>query len=308
MASVSSQPDANAESPLLREDEPTPRLPSAQPDVSDSEDQQDDDESSLTSLSDLEERPINQQSNGERPQSAGGLKAGVEENATVRLARRKQQKYLRGDKAKKKQKTKDEDPKPQFFRAKHRLEVSVVQAAVESLPTGEQQAMISLMLNRYSSFCVAVDIPLFPLSPVKIALFLSQTLAVDFRSSCIRAIKLGLPTIDPNDSSLSREEGQRLTQELAEAWIQALGFAQLSTKEIWEKVHPGSEALEPIAEHPAIREIVGSIPSIQTWQEWQARGESSEGPAAVVTPAQTNASPATRWTKQGKAVAGPNRS
>ncbi|GAA5963941.1 hypothetical protein JCM3765_006064 [Sporobolomyces pararoseus] len=125
--------------------------------------------------------------------------------------------------------------------------------------------------------------------------------------SCIRGIKLRLPTIDPNDSSLSREEGQRLTRELAEAWIQALGFAQLATKEIWEKVHPSSGALDTLARHPAILEIVAAIPSIQTWQEWQARGELSGGPP-VGAQVQTTAASATRWTKKGKAVAGPSRS
>jgi hypothetical protein len=142
---------------------------------------------------------------------------------------------------------------------------------------------------------------------VKISLFLSQSLTVNFRNTSIRENKLPLPTIDPTDATLSQDEGTRLTKELAQAWVQALGFAQLATVEIWERATPSSTALAPLAKDPTIREIVSAIPSIGEWREWEARSDSTEigtekNPTSTATSTST-----TRWTKQGRAVAGPSR-
>lgn len=100
-----------------------------------------------------------------------------------------------------------------------------------------------------------------------------------------------------------------MTRELAEAWVQALGFAQLSTLVLWEKAAPGSPSLAPLSEDPVVLEIVSMIPTIAEWQDWQAQ---PIDPKPVVPGGRRSKipsrSPKTRWTKQGKPVAGPNRS
>ncbi|GAA5899709.1 uncharacterized protein JCM6883_005965 [Sporobolomyces salmoneus] len=186
---------------------------------------------------------------------------------------------------------------------------TVVQAAIEGLPSGEQQTMISLMLNRYACFCTSVDIPLFPLSPIKVSFFLSQALGVDYRDVSHRSNKLPLPTIDPSSVTLSRDEGTRLTQELAESWVQSLNFAQLSAVNIWQKVIPSSPSLEPLGSDPIVREIVSAMPTILDWQEWENRPENSTVPVSTDVRPQpvTTTTNSTRWTKQGRPVAGPSR-
>ncbi|GAA5872651.1 hypothetical protein JCM16303_004592 [Sporobolomyces ruberrimus] len=178
--------------------------------------------------------------------------------------------------------------------------IKLVQSAIESLPTGEQQSMASLMMNRYSSFCTSIDVPLFPLASVKVSFFLAQVLGVNWSDTSIHPNKLPLPTVGIYDSGLTPEEGTRLTRELAEAWVQALGFAQMATAQVWDKVSQSSTSAAPLINDETILEILRALPSIRDWQEWEARRREPETDDRSKT--------ATRWMKQGRPVDPPIRS
>lgn len=144
-----------------------------------------------------------------------------------------------------------------------------------------------------------VDIPIFPLNPVKVALFLCQALEIVLVDTASRPLRFPLPTVNPNDrTNLTPDEGTRLTRELAEAWIQALGFAQLATTRTWETLVATSPAnLVSLSEDGTVREILAAIPSIQDWTVYEA---TMDLPNAREKP--------TRWVRGGKPVEGPSQS
>jgi len=150
-----------------------------------------------------------------------------------------------------------------------------------------------------ASFCTAVDIPIFPISPLKLSLFLSQALEIVLFDITSQPLRFPLPTVNPNDrSNLTPDEGTRLTRELAEAWIQALGFAQLATARTWEKMALSPASLVPLSEDGTIREILAAIPSIQDWTRYEAMVD-------LPLKAREKPSSKTRWVRGGKPVEGP---
>ncbi|GAA5829854.1 hypothetical protein JCM5353_003433 [Sporobolomyces roseus] len=174
-------------------------------------------------------------------------------------------------------------------------------AADDDVP--DAQVGLALMspfaAGRLASFCTAVDIPIFPISPLKLSLFLSQALEIVLFDITSQPLRFPLPTVNPNDrSNLTPDEGTRLTRELAEAWIQALGFAQLATARTWEKMALSPASLVPLSEDGTIREILAAIPSIQDWTRYEAMVD-------LPLKAREKPSSKTRWVRGGKPVEGP---
>ncbi|GAA6061354.1 hypothetical protein JCM10212_004835 [Sporobolomyces blumeae] len=182
----------------------------------------------------------------------------------------------------------------------------VVQEAVESLPTSEQQTMMCLAMNRYSAFCAteSADLPPFPITPFKIVLFLSRSLDTPCASDLLRRFPqpptYPLPLVDDTDTSLTVDEGYRVTRELFGSWIQALGFAQMVTMGVWDNVvgegqwtNPSSRIV-PLAEDGAVQEMIEAVPTMQWWVERGKMGRKDSASAKK-----------TRWVKGGRAVAGP---
>lgn len=146
-----------------------------------------------------------------------------------------------------------------------------------------------------------MDIPVFPLSPIKVALFLCQSLEIVLVDTTLHPLRFPLPTINPNDrTNLTPDEGTRLTRELAEAWVQALGFAQLATMRTWERLALSPPSLVPLSEDATIREILAAVPSIQDWTIYEAN---------IEAPSKTRdkSGSKTRWVRGGKPVEGPGQ-
>ncbi|GAA6024595.1 hypothetical protein JCM11491_006039, partial [Sporobolomyces phaffii] len=302
----------------------------------------DDDDSSLTSLSDLEhdggestaDRPgTTEGKNRPDGQTAAGLPSPSRTPKLDLLLSTREREFERAIR----EATTDYALQETSF--------TVVQAALDSLPTGEQQAMLALMLNRYSSFCTSVDMPVFPLSPTKVALFLSQALVTrhgddddDDDDGRHPEPLVRLPTVDPRDSTVLAcdVEGTRVTRELADAWVQALAYAHVATSAIWSPTPTpdsdmdgttgssslsatatptaealGSSSLLLLTNDPVIAEIVDAIPSISDWHVYEhdrtttTIAESQHSNPTATTTTTTMTTTTTRWTKRGKVVAGP---
>ncbi|GAA6022491.1 hypothetical protein JCM10207_008531 [Rhodosporidiobolus poonsookiae] len=132
-----------------------------------------------------------------------------------------------------------------------------VQTALESLDTGGQQTALCLTMNRYSAFCALpeVDMPVFPLTVSKLLLFFSRVPYTPLAHAVYRAYpdpsqqdSYPLPRAGIADSNLSSDEGSRVTRELVKSWIEAVGYAQMATRDIWLAVFDPARARVEMAE------------------------------------------------------------
>ncbi|GAA5820400.1 hypothetical protein JCM3770_002429 [Rhodotorula araucariae] len=172
-----------------------------------------------------------------------------------------------------------------------------IESAAEALQTGAQQTTLCLVMNRYTAFCgdERVDIPVFPLTCAKIALFLARCTATPIASLLLSVFPqpetYPLPVADCLDPNLTADEGNRLTRELAKCWIDALAYAQMATLDIWAPVlqpvqvassssnnedgtgltgavHP---SLRSLHDDRAIREILGALEPAEHMHNYEER-------------------------------------
>lgn len=229
--------------------------------------------------------------------------------------------------------------------------------------------------SRYAAFCTCpqVDIPVFPITPIKFALFLCRTLDTPLgramrhhfphpppvpptldRQAALSAFStvtdldsqakatgsvLALPIANGLDRAvalLGPGEGDRVSAELVKCWIDAMGYAQTVTRQIWARVlqpPPGrvrqgesqtveAEGLKAISSYAAVMEIWNAVESVRTMlpvpASMMVHSGSRAGAAPVdeVTgdePARKRArtqsggnSQTKRWVKGGKEVAAPS--
>ncbi|GAA5824881.1 hypothetical protein JCM11251_005378 [Rhodosporidiobolus azoricus] len=192
-----------------------------------------------------------------------------------------------------------------------------IESALELLPAGDQQTALCMMMNRYSAFCghPAVDIPVFPLTNPKLLLFFSRVPYTPLSWSILSRFpqpdplqSYALPLAGYLDPNLTTEEGRYVTQELVASWVDAMGYAQMATREVWEEVFDpvrGEErkrdvGLDPAqllsssaavdgdgegggledAAHPALRKIQGdeamkeilrAVESVESIRAWEAK-------------------------------------
>ncbi|BGP19470.1 hypothetical protein JCM10213_006290 [Rhodosporidiobolus nylandii] len=118
-----------------------------------------------------------------------------------------------------------------------------IESALHSLEEGARQTALCLAMNRYTSFCALpqVDIPPFPITNAKLALFLARVPCTAVSSALLHAFPQPKQYHIPlagyvTHPSLTADEGDRVTRELMHAWIEALGFAQMSVRDIWWEV------------------------------------------------------------------------
>ncbi|GAA5914933.1 hypothetical protein JCM6882_008112 [Rhodosporidiobolus microsporus] len=229
-----------------------------------------------------------------------------------------------------------------------------IENALELLPTGGQQTALCMTMNRYSAFCghPSIDIPVFPLTSPKLVLFFSRIPLCPLSRSLLLVRfpqpdpvhSYALPLAGALDPNLTTEEGAYVTQELVRSWVDAMAYAQMATREVWEEVFDpaGAEGrkkdvgLDPArlvgaadggeggdeAVHPALRKIHGdeamrevlraleSVESIRRWEEGKAVAAlGATAATANEAGAEEDEGPEkkrTKWTKGGKTVLGPS--
>ncbi|GAA5907097.1 hypothetical protein JCM8208_004512 [Rhodotorula glutinis] len=176
---------------------------------------------------------------------------------------------------------------------------NAVESAIEALETGAQQTALCLAMNRFSAWCgdQTVQIPVFPLTAAKLALFLarctSTPLGAVLLSTFPQPAAYPLPLADCLDANLTADEGNRLTRELVKCWVDALSYAQMATCDIWaphielmrhhqhglggvsfdpSEPHP---SLVPLHEDRAIVEVLGALEPAAHMQRYEARMRAS---------------------------------
>ncbi|GAA5867437.1 hypothetical protein JCM1840_002138 [Sporobolomyces johnsonii] len=220
-----------------------------------------------------------------------------------------------------------------------------IQTAIECLPTGSQQTALCLAMNRYSAFCAlpSVDLPSFPITPNKVSLFLSRCTDTPVGTSFLLAFpqpaSFSLPLANTQDPALTQDEGDRVTQELVKCWIEALGYAQMASSEVWEPLLAAREqrprraeqdededdvgdaarrrtsggSLVPLVLDQGIREVLSAVESAEHMKLYEQPGmlEVPAGNAKAVSAAGAGShgdeppQKKTKWIKGGRAVAGP---
>ncbi|KDE08110.1 hypothetical protein MVLG_01592 [Microbotryum lychnidis-dioicae p1A1 Lamole] len=153
-----------------------------------------------------------------------------------------------------------------------------LKASIEVLPDPPQRAVLALLLNRYTSFCETqeVNLPAFPLSPAKVAIFLARATDTSFGESLRRRLPqpftypLPIAGGDDQGSFLGPSEGSRVDVALMRCWLQAFSYAQGAIAPVWAPVlSPLDPSLASIERDPAITDIVA------TFHEPEARESSS---------------------------------
>lgn len=126
----------------------------------------------------------------------------------------------------------------------------ILDSAILQLPTHAHRSALCLTLNRYSSFCAspAVDVPAFPITATKVALFLIRSTSTVIGKCLLEYFPqpstYPIPVVAremllrtggmTKMSNLGEEEGPAVTRELARSWTEALAYAQGSTRSIWD--------------------------------------------------------------------------
>ncbi|GAA5921131.1 hypothetical protein JCM1841_002431 [Sporobolomyces salmonicolor] len=215
-----------------------------------------------------------------------------------------------------------------------------IQTAIECLPTGSQQTALCLAMNRYSAFCAlpSVDLPSFPITPNKVSLFLSRCTDTPVGDSFLLAfpqpVSFPLPLANSDDPALTQDEGDRVTQELVRCWIEALGYAQMASSEVWEPLlaprraeqdeaeddigdaarrRTSGGSLVPLVQDQGIREILSAVETAEHMRLSEQRRVLAVpmGKARVVLAGEAGGrgdeppQKKTKWIKGGRAVVGP---
>ncbi|GAA5921213.1 hypothetical protein JCM3775_004145 [Rhodotorula graminis] len=181
---------------------------------------------------------------------------------------------------------------------------NAVESAIEALETGTQQTALCLAMNRFSAWCAdkTVQIPVFPLTGAKLALFLARCTSTPLGSILLSTFPqpaaYPLPVADCLDVNLTADEGNRLTRELVKCWVDALSYAQMATFDIWAPhielmrhhqhglagAGAAVGALDPSEPHPSLRplhedravlEVLGALEPAAHMQRYEERMRAS---------------------------------
>jgi hypothetical protein len=226
-----------------------------------------------------------------------------------------------------------------------------IQSALEALPQGIQQSILCLTMkcaissftlsltslirsfcSRYTAFCgqSSVDVPTFPITNSKLSLFFARVPCTSLSDLILATFprlpsdQYPLPQAGVVDPALA-PEGSFVTRELLRSWVDAMAYAQIATKGIWEGVlapvkrskkgsgsngfetndglenvvHP---SLKTISEDEAIREILRAVESRTSVQTvaFEAELARAHAPSPVRVQAETGAASTSAPSRKGK--------
>lgn len=149
-----------------------------------------------------------------------------------------------------------------------------------------------------------MQLPVFPLTGPKLALFLARCTATPLASLLLSVYPqphlYPLPVADCIDPNLTADEGNRLTRELFSCWVDALSYAQMATADVWFPVlasmyhhhlgggggegddAPQHPSLRPLHDDRAIQEVLGALEPAEHMQRHEARMRAQVGGEDVV--------------------------
>lgn len=132
-------------------------------------------------------------------------------------------------------------------------------------------------MNRYSAFAAspAIDVPAFPITASKVALFISRalpnSLGAHLRSIIPSAATFPLPFVG-GTIALDPSEGLSVTRDLVGSWTEALAYAQGSSRAIWENVMIDGAPRE-LMENAAIVEMLRTFEDCESIIESRNRSQ-----------------------------------